>query len=150
MAKSPSLPRARHKARHLAVQALYQWRITGQSRSEIVERFLTDKEMDSVVAEYFKELVSKVSANVNSIDAALAPLLDRSIEQLDPVESAILRIGVYELEHRLDVPYRVVLNEAIEAAKTFGAEESYKYVNGVLDLLTAKYRPQEVAVAKTS
>ncbi len=150
MAKSLSIPRARHKARHLAVQALYQWQITGQSRDEIVERFLTDQEMDNTVADYFKELVSSVSANAKDIDDAMAPLLDRSIDQLDPVECSILRIGVYELEKRLDVPYKVVLNEAIEAAKTFGAEESYKYVNGILDLLVPKYRSAEVGSAKTS
>ncbi len=150
MAKTLSIPRARHRARHLAVQALYQWQITGQSRDEIVERFLTDQEMDEMVAEYFKELVASVSANASSIDAVMAPLLDRSIDQLDPVESSILRIGVYELEKRPDVPYRVVLNEAIEAAKTFGAEDSYKYVNGILDLLAPKYRQHEVAVNKAT
>ncbi|NOX27641.1 MAG: transcription antitermination factor NusB [Gammaproteobacteria bacterium] len=149
MSKPPSITRSRHKARNLAVQALYQWQITGQDRDDIVSKFLTDQEMNETVTEYFKELVSKVSANAASIDDALSPLLDRPIEQLDPVESAVLRIGAYELQHRPDVPYKVVINEAIEAAKLFGAEESYKYINGVLDKLKGKYRAQEIEHAKT-
>ena len=150
MAKAPSITRSRHKARNLAVQALYQWQVTGQDRDDIVARFFTDQEMNETVTEYFEELVSQVSANVASIDAALSPLLDRPIKQLDPVECAVLRIGAYELEHRPDVPYRVVINEAIEAAKLFGAEESYKYINGVLDQLKGKYRAEEIELAKTS
>ncbi|MBN4073697.1 MAG: transcription antitermination factor NusB [Gammaproteobacteria bacterium] len=149
MAKPPSLTRSRHKARNLAVQALYQWQITGQDRGDIVSQFFTDQDMNETVTEYFKELVSQVSARAQAIDSILAPLLDRPIEQLDPVESAVLRIGVYELEHRPDVPYRVVINEAIEAAKLFGAEESYKYINGVLDKLKGAYRAQEIELGKT-
>ena len=149
MSKPPSITRSRHKARNLAVQALYQWQITGQDREDIVSKFLTDQEMNETVTEYFKELVSKVSANAASIDDVLSPLLDRPIGQLDPVESAVLRIGAYELQHRPDVPYKVVINEAIEAAKLFGAEESYKYINGVLDKLKGKYRAQVIEHAKT-
>lgn len=149
MTKPFSITRARHKARQLAVQALYQWQITRQDRSDIVSRFLTDQEMSESVSEYFTELVAQVPARVEPIDAALSPLLDRKVNEVDPVERAILRIGVYELAYRPDIPYRVVINEAVEAAKVFGAEDSYKYVNGVLDKLAPKFRAEEVRHAGT-
>jgi len=94
--------------------------------------------------QYFETLLKGVPANMSSLDELLGPFLDRSIESVDPVERAILRLGTYELEHHLEVPYRVVINEGVELAKVFGAEQGHKYVNGVLDKIARKVRSQEL------
>ena len=93
--------------------------------------------------EYFEDLVRGVEAHRAELDAGLKPFLDREIEQVDPIERATLRLGAYELKHRPDVPYRVVLNEAVELAKRFGAEHGHTYVNGVLDKLAREWRAAE-------
>lgn len=140
----------RHMARQAAVQALYQWQLTEQAPDEIEEHFILDHEMSDVDMEYFDYLVREVPLHVHEIDDHIIPFIDRSIDEIDPVERAILRIGVYELEFHLEVPYKVVLNEAVELSKTFGAEHGYQYVNAVLDKIAAKLRATELKGNKSS
>ncbi len=134
----------RRKARHYALQALYQWHMAGASPSAIEAEFRTDYDFDVVDLEYFQALVHGVPAHVDELDALLEPLLDRKLSELDPVERSLLRLGTFELRERIDVPYRVVINEAVALAKKFGASESFRYVNGVLDRLAADLRAPEV------
>lgn len=131
--------RRRHFARHRAVQALYQWQVAGQDLRDIEKQFLEEMAMGGVDGDYFHELLFGVPGALTELDAQLAPCLDRSLEALDPVEKAILRLGAYELLERLDIPYRVVINEAVELAKQFGAEQSHRYVNGVLDRIARSH-----------
>lgn len=135
-------PRERSRARRAALQALYQWQLTGQAPADIGEQFSTTPQLKKCDTEYFNELLSQVPSRVDVLDATLARVVDRPIDQLDPVERAILRIGTFELLHRLDVPVKVVINEAVELAKLFGAEDSHKYINGVLDSLAGTTRLQ--------
>jgi N utilization substance protein B len=141
--KSPRGTRARSIARKLAMQALYQWQLTQQSSVEIRKQFLESEDSAGVDAEHFTELVDKVISQEKAITAALAPFLDRPLEQLDPVESAILMIGIYELRDRLDIPYRVVINEAVDLCKRFGATDAHKYINAVLDRVARDLRAAE-------
>lgn len=136
-------PSARRKARRFALQGLYEWQLSGNPSFEIEARYRVENAMHKVDLDYFHELLHKIPAVVGELDALFTPHLDRAFEALDPVELATLRIGTYELKHRLDVPYRVVINEGIELAKTFGASESHKYINGVLDRLAADLRKLE-------
>lgn len=138
------MSRKKSQARHHAVQAIYQWQMTGQEIGEIRDQFLTEQDADGFDIDYFDRLLRGVPSNLNQLDAALGPCLDRSIESVDPVERAILRIGAFELLHQPDVPYRVVINEAVERAKVFGAEQGHRYVNGVLDKLARKVRSAEI------
>ena len=138
-----SSPAARRKARRALLQALYQWQLAGASAHEIELYFLAHQDMSKVDRPYFSELLKGIINGVDSLDEALAPVLDRKVTELTPVERAILYVGSYELMHRIDVPYKVVINEGIELAKGFGAEDSFKYVNGVLDKLSYKLRKAE-------
>jgi len=135
--------RERSMARQRALQALYQWQQAGQDIDVIEQQFLTDQEMDRVDVEYFKELLHAIPANLDALDAIIVPHLDRKINEVDHVERAILRIGTYELKSRLEIPYKVIINEAIELAKKFGADKSHRYVNGVLDVLSKELRELE-------
>ncbi len=135
----------RHQARRAALQALYQWQLAGQDLSEIEEQFRTEQDMRRVDAAYFAELLHGVPAQLARLDRELQPVLDRPIAAVDPVERAILRLGTYELACRPEVPYRVVINEAVDLAKTFGAEQGHRYVNGVLDRLARSLRATEVS-----
>ena len=137
------MSRKRSQARHYAVQAIYQWQMTGQDIRDIRSQFLTENDPAGFEGDYFDKLLSGVPAHLGELDAELTPYLDRAIESVDPVERAILRLGAFELVHRLDVPYRVVINEAVELAKVFGAEQGHRYVNGVLDKLAKKVRGAE-------
>jgi N utilization substance protein B len=138
------MSKARHKARSRAVQAIYDWQVSGNDVREVEEYFLTEQNMKKTDLEYFSELLHGIPNSLSELDGHLQPVLDRPLEEVDPVEKAILRIGVYEFVHRLDVPYRVVINEAVELAKAFGAEDGHKYVNSVLDKLAVKLRSLEV------
>lgn len=138
------MSRARSKARRAAVQALYQWQLSHQDVCDIETQFLAEQDMVKLEIPYFQELLRKIPAHLDELDAHIAPVLDRPLENVDPVERAILRIGTYELVFRLDVPYRVVINEGVEMAKVFGGEEGYKYVNGILDKLAYKLRKAEI------
>ncbi len=134
----------RSRARHYALQALYQWQITGQNVSDIDSQFLAEQDAGTFEVPYFKELVQGVPANLQALDEQLSPLLDRALSSVDPVERAILRLGAYELMCHPEVPFRVAIDEAVELAKVFGAEQGHKYVNGVLDKMAKKVRPAEV------
>jgi N utilization substance protein B len=138
-------PAARSRARRRALQALYAWQMSGSSSRAVIEQFRHEQDMQVADLEYFEDLVRGVDAHRVELDAALAPFLDRGIEQVDPIERATLRLGAYELKYRPDVPYRVVLNEAIELVKRFGSEHGHTYVNGVLDKLAHEWRSAEAA-----
>ena len=125
----------RHMARRRAVQALYQGEIMDQSVNEIKLNFLEDSKQAEVDYAYFYHLLEEVSNHRDSIDARLAGCLDRDLAMVDPVERAVLRLGAYELEYQTDTPMRVILDESIEMSRIFGAEEAYRFVNGVLDRL---------------
>ncbi len=135
---------ARSKARRSAVQALYQWQMAGENIAEIHDQFLVEREMAKVDLEYFKELLHGVAGHLEALDLQIKPFLDRDINSVDPVERAILRMGAFELMFRPDVPYRVVINEALESAKMFGADQGHKYVNGVLDKVAQQTRQLEI------
>jgi len=128
-------PQARHAARQHIVQALYQWQLTGHNVEEIEFQFLTEKdmEMDKADIPYFQRVLHGILSKIGFLDKQIVPFLDRDFEQLDPIERAILWLGCYELRFCPDVPWRVVINESVELAKVFGASESHKYINGILD-----------------
>jgi N utilization substance protein B len=136
-------PSPRRKARELAVQAIYSWQLSKNSVTDIEGNFLTDNSARRFDIAYFQQLLRGVTASVGSIDEAISPYVDRPLDDVDPVEKAILRVAVYELKDCKDVPYRVVINEAIELAKSFAADDSHKFVNGVLDKAVKLIRPEE-------
>ena len=125
------------------MQALYQWQLTQQSAQEIRKQFLESEDSSGVDREHFEELLTSCIEQQEAIASALTPFLDRPLEQLDPVESAILMIGMFELKNRIDVPYRVVINEAVDLCKRFGATDAHKYVNAVLDRAAKDVRAAE-------
>lgn len=130
----------RRRARECAVQALYSWAVS-QNSPEIVElNFMTEQDMKGVDTPYFRKLFRQTVENVEAVERTMQGYLDRGLEELDPIEKAILRLAVYELQFEVDVPYKVVINEAIEVAKVFGADESHKYINGVLDKIAPLVR----------
>ncbi|GFE79702.1 N utilization substance protein B [Steroidobacter agaridevorans] len=135
--------RARSLARKLAMQALYQWQLTQQDAVEIKQQYLESEDSAGVDEDHFVELVTQVIARHEEITTALKPFVDRPLEQLDPVEAAILMIGMYELQRRLDVPYRVVINEGVDLCKRFGATDAHKYINAVLDRAAREIRAAE-------
>jgi len=141
--------RQRSKARSLAVQAIYQWQMAGQDIADIVSHFLDENAGKKLDSDYFEELVRAVPTNLSRLDEALIDHLSRSIKSVDPVERAILRIAVYELIDHPETPYKVIINEAVELTKTFGAEQGHKFVNGVLDKVAKVLRPVEVAAVKS-
>jgi N utilization substance protein B len=142
------LPSARKKARRLLVQALYQWQLAGGGPIAIEAQFRADNDMAKVDGDYFHDLLHGILHAADALDAAYRPYLDRRIEELDPVSRALLRMGTYELLHRIDVPYRVAINEAVNLAKAYGPEEAHRYVNGVLDKVAAANRQLEIAAAR--
>ena len=142
---TPSTPSARRKARRFTLQALYQWQLDGAAVSDIGAQFLANQDFAKVDREYFHDLLHGVLGQVKTLDEQLTPYLDRRVEELSQVEKSILRLGAFELKERQDVPYRVVINEGIELAKVFGAEDSFKYVNGVLDKLARQLRYAEAS-----
>ncbi len=142
------MSRQRSRSRSLAVQALYQWQVAGQDVPAIINHFLVENEHKKFEVEYFRDLVQGVSGKLQQIDEALAGAMTRCIEDVDPVERAVLRMATYELVAHTEIPYRVVINEAVELAKTFGAEKGHRYVNGVLDKTAKTLRPLEVNARK--
>ncbi|MFD0966427.1 transcription antitermination factor NusB [Seminibacterium arietis] len=133
MKVQPKKSSPRRRARECAVQALYSWYISQNSIDIIELNFVTEQEMKGVDLPYFRTLLRHTVQYIDDIENILSPYLDRDMNELDPIERAILCLASYELKFQLDVPYKVVINEAIEVAKVFGAEESHKYINGVLD-----------------
>ena len=129
------------------MQALYQWELTGQVGAGIEDSFLNDWGLKGVDQEYFKQLVQGILKYTAELDRVLEKCLDRDLASVDPIERTVLRIGTYELQFRPEIPVRVVLNEAIELARVFGAEEGYRFVNGVLDRCQKWCRDSELPVA---
>jgi transcription antitermination protein NusB len=137
-------PAARRKARKFALQAIYQWQLSGNDLTDIEQQFIDDNDFSKVDGDYFRELLYQVVANVEEIDEMIQPKLDRKFSEVNPVEKSVLRLSSYELMKRIDVPYRVVINEALELAKTFGATDGHKYVNGILDKVARETRSAEM------
>lgn len=133
----------RKRARKLVLQALYQWQISGSSIAQVEAEFRTDNDFDRIDAAYFREVFNGIPKEVTELDKEIEPFLDRAIADVDPVEMNALRMGVFEFKHRIDVPYRVVINEAVELAKSFGGTDGHKYVNSILDKLALRLRAAE-------
>lgn len=146
--KRPSLSQARGRARRLALQALYQHQVNPEPGYELVAKFRADYDFSQADEEYFGSAVTGVSRLQSVLDTLIAPLLDRAMDDLDPVERAILRLGAWELHERLDVPFRVVISEGVSLAQTFGATDGHRYVNAVLDRLARQLRRSEVAASR--
>lgn len=136
-------PAARSRARRRALQAIYAWQVSGTAIPLVIAQFQTEQDMDIADLEYFEALVKGVGSHCAELDERLTAYLDRTIEQVDPIERAVLRIATFEMLHRVDVPFRVVINEAIEIAKRFGSDHGHTYVNGVLDRAAGEWRPSE-------
>lgn len=143
-----SLARARGKSRRLAMQAIYQWQMTGDNISDIKQQFFEENNMEKLDTVFFSEMVSGVASSISELDPLLEKYMSRSIESVDPVERSIIRLAAYEFINRLDVPYRVVLNEAITITKEFCAENSHTFVNAVLDKVANEIRHIEVQSKK--
>ena len=141
-------PAARSRARRRALQAIYAWQISGGTAQQVLAQFAHEQAHEIADLAYFDDLVTGVMKHVRELDEALQPFLDRTVEEVDPIERAALRIAAYELRHRIDVPYRVVLNEAIDTTKRFGSEHGHTFVNGVLDHAAAAWRTAEFDSAR--
>jgi len=137
---------SRRRARRRALQALYQWHLTGLDVGEILAQFHEEQDFSNVDDELFTTLVRKVSNDQSAIDEKIAPFLDRPLSQLDVIEHVILSIGAYELLHSIEVPHQVVIDEAINLAKLFGAEQGHSFVNGVLDKAAKQWRSPEASL----
>jgi N utilization substance protein B len=135
---------SRRRSRELALQGVYQWQLTRDPAEAIEKQLRNQRDFAKADEQFFCELLRGVLARAAELDQALGPCLDRPAAGLSPVEHAILLIGAYELSQRLEIPYRVVINEAVELAKVFGGTDGYKYVNGVLDKLAPRFREAEV------
>jgi N utilization substance protein B len=135
---------SRHLARRCAVQALYQWDVTGQPSTDIESSFIKNEQLSGKHRDYFVRIIENIPMRVEQIDSLLSPFLDRDLEKIDPIEHAILRVGSYELLFEADVPSRVIIDEAIDLAKTFSSENGFKFINGVIDKIAKEVRPFEV------
>jgi transcription antitermination protein NusB len=134
---------ARRQSRRALVQAVYQWQMSDSEASSIEADFVDSGSLEKADLEFFQELLRGVISQQAELDALIEPLLDRKLSALDQIELALLRLGTLELKNRIDVPYRVVIDQYVDLAKTFGAEEGHKYINGVLDKLAGILRPLE-------
>jgi N utilization substance protein B len=134
---------ARSRARRRALQALYAWQVGGSKMNSVIEQFRHEQDMVVADLEYFEDILHGVEKHVKELDDGIKPFVDREVSQIDPIELSALRMGAYELKYRPDVPYRVVINEAVEATKRFGADHGHSYVNGVLDKLATHWRTAE-------
>ena len=141
-------PSARRHAREYTLQAMYQWQITGTPLAELELQFLSYEIRKKTDLDYFKELMHAIPKQFDELDIIMKPYLSRTHEEIDPIELAILRIGIYELAKRPDIPYRVSINEALELTKKFGSIEGYKFVNGVLDQVARQLRVTEINANK--
>ena len=133
----------RIRARHYAMQALYQWDLSGSNLKDIEAQFHENEDFTKADGAYFHELLHKIPARLDEIDAHYTPYIDRPLDELDPVERALLRLASYELENRIDIPYKVVINESVNLTKKFGADQAHKYINGVLDKVAQQLRAVE-------
>ena len=138
----------RHRAREFALQGLYQWLMSQEDAGAIDGHIRNAHGFDKADAEHFDLLLHGTIRDVDNLRSEIVPLIDRAIEQLSPVEHAALLIGAFELKHHIEIPYKVVINEAVELTKSFGGVDGHKYVNGVLDKLAASLRATEVAASR--
>jgi len=145
MSEHNPLAAQRRKARHYGLQALYQWTLSGASPSDIEAEFRVDNDFQHTDGEYFNALLCGVIADVEALELVFEPALDRGLDDLDPIERNLLRLGTFELRDRIDVPYKVVISEAVALAKKFGATDSHRYINGVLDKISRELRTVERA-----
>jgi N utilization substance protein B len=141
---------ARRRAREYALQGLYQWQLAGAAAADIRRQLAEDPQFDKADAAYFGELLTGTIAESETLKGAIAPVLDRKVEALSPVERGILLLAAWELKHSPEIPFKVVINEAVELAKAYGGTDGYKYVNGVLDKLAPALRPAEQDRAQRS
>jgi N utilization substance protein B len=130
------------------MQALYQWQISRNALRDIENQFRGEYDFSQVDLDFFQDLLHQVPAQLGSLEETFTPYLDRPLKDLTPIELSLLRMGTYELAHRIDVPFKVVINEAVSLAKKFGAAESHKYINGVLDNVAKQLRSVEIAAEK--
>ncbi|MDG2136287.1 MAG: transcription antitermination factor NusB [Luminiphilus sp.] len=145
MSQPNTLAAQRRKARHFGLQALYQWTLSGAALADIEAEFRVDNDFRHTDGDYFTAILKGVTSDVDALEALFSPALDRSLNDLDPIERNLLRLGAFELRDRIDVPYKVVINEAVSLAKKFGATESHRYINGVLDKVARDIRTIELA-----
>ena len=145
MSQPNALAAQRRKARHFGLQALYQWTLSGASAADIEAEFRIDNDFQHTDGEYFSAVLKGVVGDVDALEALFSPVLDRKLGELDPIERNLLRLGTFELRDRIDVPYKVVINEAVALAKKFGATDSHRYINGVLDKVARDLRTLEYA-----
>lgn len=138
-------PTARRNARYYALQAMYQWQINETPLAELETDFLINHIKKKTDREYFKELIHAVPQSCDELDEHMIPFLSRPLKELDPIELAILRLGIYELAHRLDIPCRVSINESLELTKQFGSTDGFKFVNGILDQVARQLRKTELS-----
>ncbi|MBV1888666.1 MAG: transcription antitermination factor NusB [Proteobacteria bacterium] len=146
--KPKSTPSSRHQARKMALQAVYQWLMSGGTVRAIERQYVNESPTKNADLDFFHELLFSVVRDHKEYEALINPLLDRPFEQIDAIEKAVLYIGTHELKHNISTPYRVVINEGIELAKKFGATDSHKYVNGILDKLANQLRSTEKSARK--
>ena len=145
MAQPNALAAQRRKARHFGLQALYQWTLSGASAADIEAEFRVDNDFQHTDGEYFSAVLKGVVGDVDALEALFSPVLDRRLGELDPIERNLLRLGTFELRDRIDVPYKVVISEAVALAKKFGATDSHRSINGVLDKVARDLRTVEHA-----
>ena len=138
----------RHRAREFALQGLYQWLLNNEDATTVVNNIRAAHGFEKADADHFAELLYGAIKDSVALRASFAPLIDRGVAELSPIEHGVLLIGAYELKNNLDIPYRVVINEAVELTKSFGGIDGHKYVNGVLDKLAPRLRADEVAADK--
>lgn len=137
-------PAARSRSRRRALQAVYAWQLSHTPVNQVLEQFSNEQDMEVADLVYFEALVRGVINGHKELDQALSMYVDRPMEQVDPIERAVLRLAAFELRDRIDVPYRVIINEAIEIAKRFGSDHGHTYVNGVLDQAAGQWRSAEI------
>ena len=145
MTEHNALAAQRRRARHYGLQALYQWTLSGASPSDIEAEFRVDNDFKHTDGEYFSAVLKGVVDDVDGLESLFEPALDRTLDELDPIERNLLRLGTFELRDRIDVPYKVVISEAVALAKKFGATDSHRYINGVLDKVARELRQIELA-----
>jgi len=143
---SVSVAKGRSNARKKALQALYQWHMSGNDLAEIESQFYEEQNMDKVDLEYFHTLLHQVPAEVNALDQLIDQYSNRKDDEIDPIEQSVLRLATYEIKQRIDVPYKVVISEAISLAKMFGSDKSHVFINSILDKLAKQLRSHEVAL----
>ncbi|CAN7467636.1 transcription antitermination factor NusB [Pseudoduganella sp. LjRoot289] len=134
----------RHRAREFALQGLYQWLLNNEDATTIVNNIRAAHGFDKADGEHFTHLLYGAIKDCQALRESFAPLVDRGVSELSPIEHGVLLLGAFELKNNLEIPYRVVINEAVELTKSFGGIDGHKYVNGVLDKLAGRLRPEEV------